>query len=354
MTLNGVVAQSVSRDEWDTLFARFADANYKQLAAYSEALASRSRANSEYVAIRKNGELIGICNVRVKRIPFLRWGIAYVNGAPLIELAGAQGVAEPETIGHVGERLSLCLRALRQEFGDRRGLVLRVIGSARAAAEHAGVDDVFAAAGFLPVDAKGSYRTFILDLSKDLKIVRAGLDRRWRNHLNNAERRGFELVRSEQSEVFVEYCALHRQLLERKQLFVDLGPDFFMALQAGLSPESRFVVHLAVSQGRVVAGHIGAFHGDTAVYLLGATSDEGLKCNASYFLQWQVIEYAKQRGCRWYDLGGIDREKNPTVYEFKSRMGGVDVSAPGPFESGPVFRRSVLHLLERAYRKARR
>jgi lipid II:glycine glycyltransferase (peptidoglycan interpeptide bridge formation enzyme) len=105
---------------------------------------------------------------------------------------------------------------------------------------------------------------------------------------------------------------------------------------------------------KAVAGHIGAYHGDTAVYLLGAANEAGLKSNASYLLQWRVIEYAKERGCNWYDLGGIDPEGNPDVYRFKMRIGGIDVCAPGPYESGNRLRRAFLQKLESLYRMIRK
>src|SRR5262249_8598137 len=62
--------------------------------------------------------------------------------------------------------------------------------------------------------------------------------------------------------------------------------------------------------------------GDTAIYLLGATSDDGLKLKGAYLLQWRAMQWLKERGCRWYELGGINPEENPGVYEFKSGFGG--------------------------------
>jgi lipid II:glycine glycyltransferase (peptidoglycan interpeptide bridge formation enzyme) len=35
-----------------------------------------------------------------------------------------------------------------------------------------------------------------------------------------------------------------------------------------------------------------------------------------------MIEWLKERGCHWYDLGGIDPENNPGVYHFKCGIAG--------------------------------
>jgi lipid II:glycine glycyltransferase (peptidoglycan interpeptide bridge formation enzyme) len=105
--------------------------------------------------------------------------------------------------------------------------------------------------------------------------------------------------------------------------------------------------HLAWHEGEVVAGHIGSFAGDAAVYVLGATTKRGRELCASYLLQWCVIEYAKSNGNRFYDLGGYDEIANPGVYDFKSRLNGRRVIAAGALEVAPNrFVSSIVKFLE--------
>jgi hypothetical protein len=342
----GPVVEVVSDDDWDILFKQFADANYRQLAAYSSAAALRVKARSENVVIREDGKLLGLCNVRIRKLPLLPFGIAYVNGAPLV-LNSAESI-DPATA------LSRCLKTVRKEFVDVRGHVLRVIGVARADLSADSANRSFQEAGFLPCVAKGRYRTILVNVMGDLPDIRCGLDQKWRNALNKAERQDLKIVRGTETTFFNEFGKLYSGLVARKNLEVDLGPEFFLGLQDKLCERDRFVVHLAKQGDKVVAGHIGAYHGDTAIYLLGAADENGLKTNASYLLQWRVIEYAKERGCNWYDLGGIDPEGNPDVYRFKARIGGTDVVAPGPYESGTSARREFLRITELLYRMIRK
>ena len=338
--------EKVSGVEWDAMRKQFNDANYRQLPAYATAAATRVGARSENVVIRSGGALLGLCNVRVKKLPLLPFGIAYVNGAPM--MGDSQVGSDRAAV------LTSCLEALRDEYVEARGHVLRIVGIARADFPIAMANQGFVDAGFALSEAKGRYRTILVDLRRDLSEIRRGFDQKWRNVLNKAERQELDVINGTGAELFKEFNELHCKLVARKQLDVDLGPEFFLGLQNELSESDRFVVHLAKQQGKVVAGHIGAFHGDTAVYLLGAANDEGLKTNASYLLQWRVIEYAKERGCKWYDLGGIDPEMNPDVYRFKVRIGGVDVCAPGPYESGTPVRRAIVRKLESLYRMLRK
>ena len=70
--------------------------------------------------------------------------------------------------------------------------------------------------------------------------------------------------------------------------------------------------------------------GDSAIYLLGATNGEGLKLQSAYLLQWTMINWLKEKGIRWYDLGGIDPERNPGVYSFKRGFSGTDLTQINP------------------------
>ena len=104
-----------------------------------------------------------------------------------------------------------------------------------------------------------------------------------------------------------------------------------------------------------MAGNITSIHGDTAVYLIGASTETGLKAKAGYMMHWRTIELIRERGLPWYDLGGIDPEANPGVTSFKLRTNGADVTAAGPFDLSPAgVRGRVAGWAERAYVRAKR
>jgi glycosyltransferase involved in cell wall biosynthesis len=86
----------------------------------------------------------------------------------------------------------------------------------------------------------------------------------------------------------------------------------------------------ARNKGIAVAGPVASAMGDSAIYLLGATSDDGLNSRGAYLLQWTLIKWLKEHGVRWYDLGGIDPERNPGVYHFKRGLSGNDITQINP------------------------
>jgi hypothetical protein len=332
------------REEWIALAAAFADHNYRHCWDYAEMLAARSGAAVEHVVVAGDAGAAGLASVRVKRLPGAGTGIAYAAGGPLVRRRGDE---------RARERLETVLAALRREYVDRRRLVLRVAPAIGEEPWNAAQDECLLAAGFRPGAHLRPYRTMMVDLDRPLADVRAGLAKKWRNLLSNAERRGLDVAAGTQPELFDDFAPLFDELVARKAFAVDLGADFYAALQPRLPDSERLLVAIASHDGRPAAGVVASIHGDTAVYLLGASNDLGRDTNAAYLLQWHVIEAAAARGCRWYDLGGIDPVANPGVHRFKERMGGTDTVAPGPYELAPGrMRRAAVHAAERAFRVA--
>jgi lipid II:glycine glycyltransferase (peptidoglycan interpeptide bridge formation enzyme) len=159
-----------------------------------------------------------------------------------------------------------------------------------------------------------------------------------------------EITRSIASDDFDSFAVLFLDLIQTKRFSTPQGIDFFKRVQEKAKSSESMVVHLAWHDGELVAGHIGSYVGDTAVYLLGATNSKGREIRASYLLQWAAIEHAKSVGNFFYDLGGIDQENNPDVYRFKKRLNGRRVAEIGPYELAQTsLIRRTLHLMEAAY-----
>jgi lipid II:glycine glycyltransferase (peptidoglycan interpeptide bridge formation enzyme) len=307
-------------------------------------LAARSGAVAENVMVARGDAPVGLASVRVKRLRGARTGVAYVAGGPLVRHRGADA---PRA------RLEAVLAALKEEYADRRRLVLRVAPAIGEEPWNAAQDECMRAAGFRPGAHLRPYRTIMVDLDRPLGDIRKGLAKKWRNLLGNAERQGLRVTQGVRPELFDEFVPLFDELVARKAFAVDLGAGFYGRLQRRLPEAERLHVAIASLDGRRAAGVVASMHGDTAVYLLGASNDLGRRTNAAYLLQWQVIEAAAARGCRWYDLGGIDPEANPGVHRFKERMGGTDMVAAGPYEFAPGrVRRVAVRAAERAFRAA--
>jgi Acetyltransferase (GNAT) domain len=337
----------LDREQWESAVRGFADYSYRQSWAYGMTLAAKRGAVSEHVAIQCNDEIVGLADVRIKKVPLVGGGLAYVSGGPLVRT-----LDDPDDDL---ERLEASIDALVREFVHRRRLTLRIVAPIGEPERNQAVAEALEGAGLRRVERGEHYRTVLLDVDRPLDEIRSSFHRHWRRHLNGAERNDLEVSFGTELDRFEHVARMTEALRARKGFELDLDPRFFADVQKELGDRDRLVVGVVSQNGTPVAGNITAVHGDTAVYLTGASTEDGLACKASYLMHWRTIELLRERGLPWYDLGGIDPVANPGVTSFKLRTNGLDVTAAGPFEKAAVGPRARLaDLAERAYVRAKR
>lgn len=335
-----VEADACSSEQWREIARRFSDYSIYQACAYADARAADVGATNQRVVVRRGTEVMGLAQVRIKRLPVVRTGVAYIYRGPLWRRPGAG----PEDFGAV-------LAALRAEYGVRLGLEVRVACGMIDEALAGDCRDAIRHAGFSPRSQERIDRTILLDLSPDADALRKALAQKWRNGLNQSERRDLTVETRTDGDAMKIFQSLYEQMWAAKQFETGVSVASFAHIQTLLPEDEKLTIALAFHDGTPVAGHVSTCLGDTCVYLLGASSDDGRKRKASYLLQWRTIEDAKSRGARLYDLGGIDPEANPGVYHFKSGMGGRACDFPGTF-AAPArgSGRILVPLAEKAYR----
>src|SRR4051794_21872966 len=69
----------LDRPQWEASVREFRDYSYRQAWAYGTQLARKRGATSEHVAIRRGSETIGLADVRIKQLPVIGGGLAYIS-----------------------------------------------------------------------------------------------------------------------------------------------------------------------------------------------------------------------------------------------------------------------------------
>jgi hypothetical protein len=323
-----VEVDRVSREEWALILEQFHDATIYQSFSYGNVRWGEE--NVSRLVLKLDGEAVGLAQLRIFRPKWLKFGIAYLAWGPLTERRG-YGMSR-----EVALRMARCLLA---EYSRKRKLHLCVVpnafaGSARAASMESGFRQFTRGLIF----RNKPYRTCVLDLSPSLEDLRKGFDRKWRNQLTRAVKNNLNVVAGSENDEFGKFCSIYAQMRKRKAFKTNVDIADFCKTQKDLGPSQRMRVFLCEESGVPVAGLVASILGGTAIYMLGATTETGLRLKASYLLQWELIRWLKENGIRWYDLGGIDPENNPGVYHFKKGLSGVEVTQVYPFVScqGPV------------------
>jgi CelD/BcsL family acetyltransferase involved in cellulose biosynthesis len=305
-------ARPVAPDEALALARRFSDLRYTQQPGYALEAARAVGARAELLSIEQGGEPIGFAAVRLKALPLIGGGLAYLHRGPASALSGE---FDPT-------RWAACLDAIVRHY--RRGGYLLRLTSPLWAGEEAVLEPHYRRLGFRRASGDTG-RTMVIDLAPPLETLRGNLDQKWRTDLNRALRGEARVTRSTDPADFARFQPLLAELAGKKGFRTRQDALFFGAAAQHDPGAGEILVHLAWAGDELLGGHVGAFTGDTAVYLLGATTPAGRDARASYLLQWSVIEHARERGLAWYDQGGVDAAANPDVYRFKKRMGGREV-----------------------------
>ncbi len=309
-----------TRAEWSQMLDLFDDANIYQTWSYGRVRWGDK--NLSHLVLKKDGDVVGMAQLRIVRPARLKFGMAYLRWGPLCERRGQP--LNPEVFKSMA-----C--ALKEEYVGKRKLFLRIIPNAFAGSPRA-MEFQLAFSGFTPetLGPDNTYRTFVLDLAPTLEELRANLDKKWRNQLSRSEKNNLHIVEGTGKDKYRTFCLIYNQMRKRKSFETTVDTEEFARIQEDLPESQRMRIVICEDNNKPVAGLVASVHGDSAIYLLGATSDDGLNSKGAYFLHWTLIKWLKKNGIRWYDLGGIDPEMNPGVYHFKRGFSGTDVCQVNP------------------------
>jgi hypothetical protein len=314
---------AIDKYAWYKIIAQFSDANIYQTLDYDAIRCGEE--NLSHLVIRSADKIIAAAQARIVRIPVLGLGAAYVRWGPFWQL---RNQAADTTA------FRLALRALRNEYVCRRGLILRIFPVLYDDKSNS-YTDILSQEGYTPVPEEDRGRTLLLDISPPIDDLRKKMDQKWRNCLNKAERNQLEVIEGTDDSLFADFIGIYHALLERKKFQEPNDINEFRMIQQELPPEFKMRIFLSRSDGVSSAGAICATIGETGIYLFGATNDQGMANKGSYLLQWKAIQWMKSNGCRYYNLNGINPMTNPGSYHFKAGLSGKngqDVHYLGRFD----------------------
>ena len=316
----------ITQADWDDLLQRFTDANIYQTWAYAEVTCGLR--NTSHLVLKKNGCPVAVAQVRLARLPYLKAGIAYVRWGPIWQLQGTEADAQV---------LRQAVRALRNEFTCKRGLVLRLFPALfNDSPSH--FSETLTEEGLAVRNEASPSRTILMDLSPSLDHLREAMASHWKRELKVSERKQMQIVEGDNDDLFAAFITIYKEMVFRKKFIEPNDISQFRRIQAGLPKQLKMKIMLCKLSDEVCSGLICSALGNTALYLFGATSDKGMKSRGSYLLQWRLLETLKREGVSVYNLHGINPARNPGTYKFKSDLAGGngrECQFLGKFESVP-------------------
>lgn len=195
-------------------------------------------------------------------------------------------------------------------------------------------------------------RTTLIDLQASEDDILMGMKSKTRYNIRLAERKAVVVQHSADIETF------HRMMLttgERDDFGIH-SLAYYQSAYQHFAPRDACVLLIATYQEQPLAGVMAFAHGETAWYFYGASTNQERNRMPTYLLQWEAILWAKNKGCKVYDLWGVPDQPEDVledsfldrsdglwgVYRFKRGFGGEIHRTIGAYDR--VFRPLVYQL----------
>ncbi len=100
--------------------------------------------------------------------------------------------------------------------------------------------------------------------------------------------------------------------------------DYYQKVFNSFKPSGDCTILLAKFGDQALGALMVLAHGNTAWYVYGASNDMERNRMPTYLLQWEAMRWAREKGCRTYDLWGIPDEDETILEEqFEKRSDGL-------------------------------
>jgi peptidoglycan pentaglycine glycine transferase (the first glycine) len=172
-----------------------------------------------------------------------------------------------------------------------------------------------------------------LNLDKTEEELLIEMKPKTRYNINLGKRKGVVVREGDKKDLII----LWQLLLETaKRNQIRLHPqNYYFQMQESMPNNLKILV--AEHQGKILAGMILIFFGDTATFAHGGSGSQMKEAMAPYVLHWEAIKLAKNAGMKTYDFGGIAQASDEKsswagISRFKKGFGGFEVVYPGSFD----------------------
>lgn len=160
-----------------------------------------------------------------------------------------------------------------------------------------------------------------LDLSLTEEDLLMSLNGKWRNCYRKGKKMGVEITNVSDSLDELKLLIDHYQSLQSTKDFSGLSEALLISLANKKHPLWHFNIFKASDKNGNLLGYLVTVdHGDTSIYLIGVTTDEGRRLQANYVMLWEGILNAKRMSCLTFDIGGLTKDTPKGIAHFKNGL----------------------------------
>jgi len=164
-------------------------------------------------------------------------------------------------------------------------------------------------------------RSIVIDIAADDEAILGRMNQGTRRKIRKSLKSGIAYEEGARADLR-SFSRLMRETGDRNEFGVH-SDAYFEAVYDLLLPQYGALL-LAKGDGDLLAAIMVFTLGETVWYLYGASSRSKRNLYATYGIQWAAIQWAKARGCRYYDLWGVpDHDQATLESQFQTRSDGL-------------------------------
>lgn len=319
-------------DSWNAFVAADPSGDLLQSTAWGELKAASGWKPTVIAAYRDSSIVGGIMMLR-RSLP-LGKALFYAPRGPVLDWADQEALAS-------------VVSAAREHALSQGGIVVKVDppfedDAAAAALNSVGFQSVGGCGGFGGTQPRCVMQ---LDLQRPLDDVIASFHQKWRYNIRLAAKKGVIVRISDDRADLGAFYAVLRETA-RRDGFLVRSQAYFESMWDALVPRGWMRLFLGEVDGETVCGALTYLFGDKAWYTYGASSNAHREKMPNYLMQWEMIRWAHEKGCRWYDFRGVSctpddpNDKTAGLNRFKTGFNPRFVKYIGEFDlplSGPAY-----------------
>lgn len=335
-----------TRAEYEKFVETHPKGHFMQMPVWGEL---KSSWKWEGIIVRgEDGKIKGVMSVLIRRMPVFGANLMYSPRGPVCDL-------------HDGEILNELTQAARELARRYKAYVLKMDtdvpsddGEYESIMLKNGYKLKNASKNFEGIQPRFVFRLYLNGRGED--ELMASFHQKTRYNIRVALKNNVEvrIVGKEELDTF------HALMLQTgvRDGFVIRSKQYFSDMLDALGEHAR--LYMAYHDGEAIAGTLAIWLGDKVWYLYGASSNEHRNLMPNYLLQFEMIKWAIEKGCRIYDFRGVSGNLDPDsslygLYRFKKGFNGEFTEFIGEMELiFSPFMNGLINRAERMYRSSRR
>lgn len=185
-------------------------------------------------------------------------------------------------------------------------------------------------------------RTLVLSLEETEEQILARMKSKTRYNIRLAAKKG---VTAREIKSLGPFYDLLQGTSDRADFGIHTR-EYYQRTYQIFGPSGACAVFLAEFEGIPLASIMVFRFGDRSWYFYGASSNQHRELMPTYLVQWEAMRWAKEQGCKTYDLWGVPDQDFEVleegftarsdglwgVYRFKRGFGGELLRASGPWD----------------------